>query len=270
MAILTMDDIARSWLPPELIQKASFTGEAAGGLHSSFYLAGRPGAAVVPSPGVNGASLTTYAGQIPFPGAVAGKAIYLGGMDAMAANGLPAAILMDRLWHNSGLVVTTTGAQAIVTPALPARDMDGAVDGRGVMLGIEVSTATTNGGAVTNMTASYTNSVGVAGRTATVGSFPATAVAGTFVPFDLAAGDVGVRSVESVSFGTSLGAGAVHLVLYRPIATIAIVPSQAPIRLGPFDLGMPRLYDQSVPWLVYLLSGTAASLSVVNLSWLQG
>ncbi len=271
MAILTMDDIANSWLPPEMIQKDPFTGEASGQLHSAWYLAGRPGAATAPATGVNGAQLTSpVSGQIPFPAAVVGKNTYLGGFDGAQGANIGSAMLVDRLWHNSALVVTTTGAQAIAHPGIPARDMDGASNGRGVMLALEVSTATTNGSAITNMTASYTNENGVAGRTATVASFPATAVAGTFVPFALAAGDQGVRSVQSVSFGTSLGGGAVHLVQYRPIDIFALASANIAGKLGPFEVGMPRLYDGSVPHLVYLLTGTAAGVSIATLTWLQG
>jgi hypothetical protein len=48
-------------------------------------------------------------------------------------------------------------------------------------------------------------------------SFPATAVAGTLVPFQLATGDRGVQSVQSVTLGTSYVAGAISLVLFRII-----------------------------------------------------
>jgi hypothetical protein len=46
-------------------------------------------------------------------------------------------------------------------------------------------------------------------------SFPATAVAGTLVPFQLATGDRGVQSVQSVTLGTSYVAGAISLLLFR-------------------------------------------------------
>lgn len=129
--------------------------------------------------------------------------------------------LFDIIWYNTGLVVTTTTAQAITVPAdsKPARDLYGTTNGDGWGFGILVTTATTNAG-VTTPTASYTNSDGTAGKTATITAFPATAVIGTFVPFQLAAGDRGVRSIESITLGTSLVAGAISLVIYRTIASV--------------------------------------------------
>jgi len=135
---------------------------------------------------------------------------------ALQASSICFAQLYDVLWINTGLVVTTTTAQAIGAPvALPARDADGTANGKGVIFGLLVTTATTNAASFSNATISYTNSAGVAGRTGTMASFPATAVAGTFVPFRLDAGDEGVRSVQSVTLGTSLVTGAVSLIGVR-------------------------------------------------------
>ena len=85
---------------------------------------------------------------------------------------------------------------------------------------ILVTGATTNVGAITNTTLSYTDSDGNAGNTATIASFPATAVVGTLVPFQLAAGDRGVRSIESITLGTSYAGGSISLVLLRKLASI--------------------------------------------------
>jgi len=270
MAITTLDLLIAGMLPAEEIVKSSFTGEAVGGLHSTFYVAGRPGAATVPSPGLAGAALTSYAGQIPFPAAVGGKNIHLARFEAAQTSSVGSVILCDRLWHNSGIVVTTTTAQTVNSVTWPSRDRNGATLGDGVMVGIEVSTATTNAGAVTNTTMSYTNQAGTSGRTATMASFPATAVAGTFVPFLLAAGDTGVRSIQSVTLGTSYAAGAAHLVAYRRIAALGTPQTSVGVSADGVSLGLPRLYDNSVPFLVYTLSGTAAGIVVGSVTWAQG
>lgn len=276
MAVATLDQLIAGLLGPEYVSKASFTGQAAGQLHSSLYLAGRPGAGAAPSPGINGAALTNtsptspgYAGQIPFPAAVAGKSVYLAGMDASQAANVGAVVLYDRLWHNSGIAVTTTTAQAIATPAYPARDLDGSVNGRGVLLGLEVTTATGNGAPVTTITASYTSSAGTAGQTASIASFPATAVAGTFVPFSFAAGDQGHKALASITLGTSLVSGAVSLVAYRPIATVPLPLASTAQRLDAIQCGLPKLFDGSVPWLLYLLTGTAAGVTQATVNWTQ-
>lgn len=270
MAITTLDLLIAGMLPAEEIVKSSFTGEAVGGLHSTFYVAGRPGAAAVPSPGLAGAALTSYAGQIPFPAAVGGKNVHLARLEGAQATNVGGLILADRLWHNSGIVVTTTTAQTVNSVTWPSRDENGATLGDGVMVGIEVSTATTNAGAVTNTTMSYTNQAGTAGRTATMASFPATAVAGTFVPFLLAAGDTGVRSIQSVTLGTSYAAGAVHLVAYRRIAALSMPAAGVQYAEDGVSLGLPRCYDSTVPWLLYTLVNTGAGVVTGAVTWAQG
>lgn len=269
--------VAAMSLPPERIVKAGFTGEGAGGFHSSLYLAGRPGAGVAPSTGINGATLTStgptspgYAGQIPFPAAVTGKEVRLARFTAAQTAGIGAAVLADRLWHNSAISVTTTTTQAITTPTWPARDQDAAAAGRGIGVALEVSTATGNGSPITTTTLSYTNSAGVAGRTATIPSFPATAEAGTLVPFCLQAGDLGIQSIQGITLGTSYVSGVIHLVAYREIADAAPVVAGVPDRQDGLGLGLPVLHAGSVPWLVYLLTATTAGTSTAFVQWAQG
>lgn len=239
--------------------KVGGTMEAAGVYHSLLYTSGFPGAAVAPTPGLAGAALTTYAGQIPFPAAVGGKNIHLSMFRARSTQ-IGSLSLVDRLWHNSGFTVTTLTAQTVNSAAFPARDRTGTINGVDVQVGIEVSTATTNAGAITNMTMSYTNEAGTAGRTATISSFPATAAAGTFVPFQLQAGDSGVRSIQSLTLGTSLVTGVVHLVAYRALAVeLEFITANIPARLGPWDLNLLRCYDNSVPFLLFVGNAVTAA-----------
>jgi hypothetical protein len=131
--------------------------------------------------------------------------------------------LMDMLWYNTGIVVTTTTAQAITFPGLPARDLNGSANGAGVLAALYTTTANTNAAVISNTTLSYTDQDGNAGNTAVLSGAvgfqtPATPVLGTWTRFLLAAGDTGIRSVQSITLGTSYGAGALSLVLYRPLA----------------------------------------------------
>ncbi len=270
MAISTLDQLVAGLLAPADSLSTSTTGEAAGELFSSLYTPGFPGAAAAPTPGVNGASLTSYPGQLTFPAAVSGQNIYLAGLDACQAGGVGEIWVCDRLWHNSGLTVTTTGAQAITTPTFPARDSSGSTAGIGLRLGIEVTSATTNAVAITNMTASYTDDAGNSGNTATVTSFPATAVAGHFSVFNFAAGDRGLRSIQSVTFGTSLVTGAVSMVVFRLLAKIPVPTANVGNRLDAIQLGMPRLYDNTVPFLLYRLTGTSIGAVDATLTYAQG
>lgn len=271
MAITSYDDAITGGLPLEIVWKASATAEAAGVLHNPWYQAGVPGAALAATGTIDGAALAGWPGQIPFPVTVAGEDVHLLSVAAsQSASGIAQLLLCDRLWHNTGIVPTTTTAQAITHPGLPPRDRDGAADGAGVLLALEVSTASTNSSAVTTVTASYTAQDGTAGQTAVIPSFPATSQVGTFVPFALAAGDTGVRTVESVTLGTSLGATAVvHLVQYRVLATCP-VPSGAEGRVGLIDTGMPLLHADTTMFPLVLPAATTLGALTAHVAYTQG
>lgn len=268
MAITSIDGMIAGAVAPRPYFKVGATMEAAGVMWTSFYSSGMPGAAAAPAPGLAGAALTSYAGQLPFTNPVSGET-RVASM-SISSNIVCRHFLLDRLWHNSGVVVTTTTSQTINSAAWPARDANGSTNGLGVMVGIEVRTATTNASAVTNTTMSYTNQDGTSGKTATISSFPATAVAGTFVPFQLAAGDTGVRSIQSITLGTSYGAGAIHLVAYRILATSDTPAAYVSDLTGMLEIGCVKMYDNTVPYLVHLPSATTAMTSHGTVSWAQG
>lgn len=167
---------------------------------------------------------------------------------------------IDILWINSGNVVTTITAQTVNSVALPARDRLGTADGTDVQIGILVTTATTNAAQITNMTVSYTNSNGVAGRTATMPAFNATAVIGTFLWFRLQAGDTGVRSIQSHTNGTSLVTGAVSLVMFCLLDQVGCPLANAG-QLEPRVLAaqyQKRIYDRTCGHLVSIPTSTTA------------
>lgn len=207
--------------------KTGTAADAVGYWYCTAKDAGFPGAWSPGTPGINGrvtdGTTAADAGCIPVKNPAVG-ANYLTEL-TMAASVNHTHLFFDVLWVNSGIVVTTTTAQAISMPALPPRDVNGLTNGEGCMIGLLTTTANTNAAVITNATVSYTNSAGVAGRTATlsaiVGSqIPATPVIGTLVWFNLQAGDKGVRSIQSITLGTSLGAGAVSLLIARDISMI--------------------------------------------------
>lgn len=274
MAITTIDGLVAGLVAanaaPVTFWKAAQANpfEAAGQLHSLHYALGMPGAAVAPTSGMAGAALTSVAGQIPYTNPAAGNG-YLAMMTAMSSvTGM--LLLLDRLWDQSGIAVTTTTAQTINSAAWPARDRNGSTNGEDVMIGIECSTATTNGAAVTNTTMSYTDSDGNAGATGTLVSWPATAVAGTFQPFSLAAGDKGVRSIQTVTLGTSYGGGAIHLVAYRMLAQF-MTYGNGVVRPADFArLGLPRLYDNTVPFLAFLPQAASAFQILGKIGYAHG
>lgn len=171
-------------------------------------------------------------------------------------------ILFDVLWVNSGLSVTTTTEQTITTPTLPARDVNGSTNGEGLMIGLIVTTALSNGSGKADTTIRYTNSDGVANRVATLvaiagSQFPASPVVGTLVWFNLQAGDKGVRSIEGITNVTTHTSGAFSLIIAR---WLEFVPS--PIaNIAGHKSGNTRLFNGTCMLHGYLGSaGTATSV----------
>jgi len=172
-------------------------------------------------------------------------------------------LFFDVLWVNNGLTVTTTTAQAITTPTLPARDVNGSTNGEGCMIALLV-TGTLGTAALTFApTISYTNSDGTAGRTATlsniVGSqMPATPLVGTIVWFNLAAGDKGVRSIQSITQGVTFTSGSYSLMITRDIATIGTTIANVSATRTMPNPGV-RIYNGSCILHCNLASATTAT-----------
>lgn len=268
MAITTLDGVIAGMQPPAAFVKAATPTLVAGRPHSLVYLAGMPGAAVAPTPGLSGAALTGYPGQIPVPAPAAGKNIYLARFQAMATIA-GTLILADRLWHNSGLSLTSTAAQTINSVAWPARDANETSNGSQVLIGLEVTTAT--GAGTPTLTMSYTNQNGTAGRTATnLFATAATSAIGAFYPIGLDAGDTGVRSIQTFTLSATWTSGAASLVAYRELARLELAANNLPNAIDAITAGMPRLYDNSVPFLLFIPAGTAASNITGQVVFTQG
>lgn len=267
MAITTLDGALAGMRPPEYFAKA-LTGTLVAGRPMSLYrLAGIPGAAAAPASGVGGAALTSEAGQIPVPSASNNTHLARFSGVSSAQGGI--LMLCDRLWSNSGLVVTTTTAQTVNSVAWPARDKNGSTNGAGVYVGLEIVTATGAGAATP--TISYTDESGNAGATGSMQvTYNASSIAGTFYPFTLAAGDTGVRSIQSCTLGVSMTSGSISLVAYRPLAMIELSAAGLPNAVDALTSGMPRLYDNTVPFLLYIPQTTTTSLITGSVVYTQG
>lgn len=274
MSITGVDSLVGNIIPiPTAYGKDAVTAKAAGIPHTPWYGTGLIGAGAAPTGALNGATFTAtagaFTGAIAMPPASAGETSFLQRWSITAAANVGMAWLVDRQWGNVP-VVTTTTSQAITSPAWPARDASASTNGAGVLLALECSSATGNVGAITNTTVSYTNSAGTSGRTATLASFPATAPQGTFVLFSLQAGDVGVKSVQSITLGTSYVSGQIHLVTFRWIADLAVPTANVAAVAGPTTLGFPKVWDNSVLQLVYWPTGTAVGAVAGSVGYAQG
>lgn len=250
---------------PVGFMKSGTASDAAGYWYCTSKDGGFPGAWAVGTPGVNGrvtdGTTSGDFGCIPIINPSTG-ANYLTELQ-MAASVNHSHLFFDVLWVNSGLTITTTTAQSITTPTLPARDVNGTTNGEGCMIAILCTAAVGLAAVASNATVTYTNSSGTGSRTATltgiVGSqAPATPVIGTIIWFNLAAGDKGVQSIQSITLGTSWVSGTISLMICRDIATIGTtIPNVSAQKV----IGTPgiRLYNGTCLLHCALTSATTAT-----------
>lgn len=278
MTIATLDGVLAGMQPPQMIAKAVTPTLVAGRPHSLWYLAGAPGAGLTPANTAGGVVLTNgslgaVAGAIPRVDPGSGAA-YLARFSGAAQQG-GILMLADRLMQvggNSGgtaISVTTTTAQTINTGALPARDINGATAGAGVHWALEVITATGAGAATPSI--GYTNSGSTASRSASlVDTYVATSAIGAFYRFGMQAGDVGIKSVESLTLNTSMTSGSIALVAYRPLAYLELAAAFIPNAIDALTSGFPRLFNGTCPFLVFIPNTTTASLVSATYAETQG
>ena len=208
--------------------KSGTGADAAGYWYCTSKDSGFPGAWSPGTPGINGRTTdgtqpADY-GCMPVPTQAWYSTAFL--TEVQMASSVPHShMFFDVLWVNSGISVTNTALQTISSPILPSRDLNGQQYGEGCAIAMLTTTANTNASAIANTTVTYTNSKGVSGRTARLtaiagSQIPASPVVGTIVWFNLESGDTGVLAISGITLGTSLVAGAVSLMICRPIATV--------------------------------------------------
>ena len=137
-------------------------------------------------------------------------------------------ILVDLLVAAGNILATTAAAQTVNSAAL-TRYIDaasglyaGAGIGSGVLMTFEITTQMS--ATAHTITVSYTNQAGTAAQSSGAQTGINAGIVGRLAPTDLgpycplAAGDFGVRSVQTVTIGTALVAGVYALNLYKPLA----------------------------------------------------
>jgi hypothetical protein len=247
--------------------KTSTATDVAGCWYCTSKDAGYPGAWAPGTPGINGRVTDGTAsgdyGCIPIPNPSTGGN-YLTALE-MAASVVHTNDFFDVLWVNTGIVLATLTEQAITTPTLPARDVNGTTNGEGCGIALLVTSAALNNAAANaGITVRYTNSKGTGSKVATLSAIagsqlPATAVVGTIIWFQLAAGDTGVQSIQGITNTTSLGTtGSVSLMICRDISTIgtAVVNVSTPKVIGSPGI---RLYNGTCMLHNILSSATTAT-----------
>lgn len=262
MAISSIDTLVAGLVAsvPRMFAKVVTPTLVAGKPQSLWGLAGIPGAGAFDTT-LNGVVLSSTSalvnGQIPMYDPGGGINQYLARFVGAASIG-GVLLLCDRLWHNGGYTITSTGVQSSTTPTWPARDNDGATAGAGILLALSISAAA--GAAAPTCSVIYTNSAGTGSRTGAL-QYPTanSPSAGSFFPITLQAGDVGVKSMESIQLSASWISGTMNMVAYRVLAQLELVGINIGNSIDPISGGLPRLFNGTVPFLVFIPTTTTAS-----------
>jgi hypothetical protein len=260
MAITTLDGALAGMQPPIFVYKTSL-GQSS--THGTLW-----GALGIPSAGsydttLAGVALSStsaqVAGQIPFTDQ-SGGFNYLNRMLCGFGSQM-SLILVDRLWHNGGLTITSTSAQTVNSTTWPARDINGSTNGEGIFIAVEVSSSV--GAATPSLSINYTNSAGTTNRTGTVTlGTNSSATTGSMYLFSLQSGDLGVRSIQSVTLSASWVSGTINLVAFRYIAQLDANAIGVPASLDIITGGFPKLYNGSVPY--FIIFGTSSITAMIN------
>lgn len=274
MALTTIAGVISGLQPPSRHVKSALTGAGAGRIVSSWTAGGWPAAGGIGS-ATPGNSLTApVTGQIDFSNPASGETV-LARMQMMAQAQAGDFMLVDRLWHMSGISPTVTTAQTVSSSAWPARDINQSSNGAGVYIGLQVTTGTSTGTPSLSMT--YTNSAGTAGQIgANIGTTVASSGVGSVYVMGLAAGDVGVRSVADFTLSATWTSGALSLMAFRPIALVPGGPAVGgPIKLrkrieDALTLAAPRIWNGSVLELWFLPSSTSSPTLTGSIGVAQG
>lgn len=246
MAITTFADIYSGVVQQFPFAKTATTGSSADNPTMTFGWNGRPDNGSVGLNISGDLRTNTSAGAVPFKNPAAGQNTYLSAFSSQGA-GVPngkSLLLIDLLWITAAVSAVTT-TQTINSITLPARDIDGSTNGRGVYIAMWHTVQYSGSNAYT-ATITYTNSANNGSRIGTVSR--SGGASNRWVPFGLAEGDEGVRSVQDFTFSALPGtSGFTVLIAYRPIVMISSQFTNGDdwISEKAFTLALPRIYDDS-------------------------
>ena len=262
MAIVSLDQLLAASNQLKSFGKVSMTAKAAGTFQSLWTAAGLPAAGANPASLAMVIPTSATAGALPFVNPATGLS-YISKIGSSQQT-IGTLILYDRIAHSSGLNGTLTTAQAVNGAALTRH-----TTGEDVGLFLEVYAAT--GATASNVTISYTNSAGVAGRTTPAIAMQVTPVAGQMLPIPLQAGDTGIRSVQSVTLSASTAtAGNFGITLVKRIAEIPITVAGTGVVLDPFALGFPQIENNACLSMMVVTSTTSTGFVTGTINIAQG
>lgn len=240
--------------------------------YSFWQLAGNPTAGTFGGTALNAVQMTSATtGCVPLNANVSPATRHLFNFGAVTGitTGVPSALMLcDFLLYYPTINANTATANTLVNGVGLSRY----TTGDGVMMYLEVTA--TLGATPSNVTISYTNQAGTAGRTSIVTAMTVsqivsgighTGVAPFFIP--LQGTDSGVRSVQSVTFSAAMGAGStVALVLVKPLAylpltTLGVMTERDFLYQLP---SLPQIQDAACLNFLYFTSSATAAATPFN------
>lgn len=223
------------------VYKAAVTAQAAGAWVSYFAASGAPGAGTDPT---TWATCTDLAGTCTFTAPGGTYKRYLTGV-SLTASAAGTIMIYDRVGHVNQSI-TTDGAKSLSASSLPARYASGADTGdlAQIQAWVEVTTQTATTAATLNLS-SYTDAAGTSGLAGGTVVLPAaTTVVRYMVQLPEQAGKKGVSAINTMTVATHPTAGAVNVVLLRPLAFIPVpLANVGTVIDRPVNLA--RVYDGS-------------------------
>lgn len=168
--------------------------------------------------------------------------------------------------YNSG--TTNLSSQPDISSRCPDYT-GGSAFGNGCEIWVEVSTAFATGNSW-QIRVTYTNSAGTSGRTSIISSAAAAAALtlGKMFQIALQAGDTGVQKIESViatNGGTAMTAGAVNVLIMRPLWFNRVAIANGGGINNLLDTGMIQIYNDSALYLIVQPDSTSTGLPYVTI-----
>lgn len=266
MALTTIAQVNAALPGQRVTWSKTAPGLTAGMWYSSWTVAGLPGQGVAPSSGLSGDVPTdATTGAMPFLNPAAGNthlARVQGGLTQIGTHSIVLAVY-DRLWHNSGISSTSTGAQTVNSVPLTRPDALGA----SVEAWWEVYVVMGSG--TPTVTLAYTDQGGGTETAGTSGVLPTTMALGRTGPFSLAAGDTGVRSIQTWTASATFTSGTIGLVMRRLVA-LAPLPLGPATSLDALAVGLPRIHDDACLEVLWWLMAGNSFAGWATLSLAQG
>lgn len=205
----------------------------------------------------------TTAGYPTIANATSGKTKYISRL-TMGSTIAGNMYLYDTLWACSGMSGIVTTAQTVTGFTGLTRNTTGV----GNRVFIQIYTAT--GATAVTATVSYTNSDGTAGRTGTA-ALVASSPANRMYMVSLQSGDVGVRSVQSVTLSATTGtAGNFGVTIAEPLTDIPFPSAAIHDTRNYIDLGLPSLEDGTALTMCLVASTTTSGIIAGNIDIIEG